>query len=956
MRSQWLRQAAAVSGLLASCIASAQQISSTASASDELEEVVVTGSRLNVSGFTTPTPVTVIGSDFMEQRAPVDLGELIKELPSLRNTWGAFTSTLSGTTLSAGQSYVDLRLGPTRTLVLVDGRRTAPSGGTGNFDINTIPTLLVDRVEVVTGGASAAYGSDAIAGVANFILKDKLDGFIGNVTAGGAEHGGNRIGSISAAWGGDLGSRAHALFGFEGSNNSGVGPWYEREYGRKEPGLVSYGAVGAATRNGRPAQAWVNGYELANNTPGGIITACRNAGGATVTCPGTLTNVAFNSDGTPYVMQKGTVVGTNMYGTTANYGNNPNSFFNVNAAYRRRLALGQVTFDLTDNTKLLLQLSGGRTQGGNIQNILQTSTVVSSTNPYIPAAVSTAMTNAGISSITVGRTNTDLGAYSGYQVNDYMRYLVDLNGKIFNDWEWDVYYQRSNSKVDGTFTGLRTADVNAAFGAVTVGGVAQCAAVAGATAGCVPFNIFGTGNASSAAYAYLTQYTQGFLLDLTQDMAEVSLRGEPLSTWAGPVAVATGADYRKDSQNQSLTRDSLRMPSGWTSGNFVAYKSHRSVQEAFVEANVPLLRDVPGAKSLDLNGAARYASYSDSGSYTTWKSGLTYDINQEYRLRLTRSRDMRAPTLSEQYSTSAQTTMQVQNPRTGTTDTPTFRRGVSLSLKGESADTTAIGFVVQPSWVPGLRMSVDYWNINITGAISTPATNLLVSGCVNQNIANYCRQLTFNSAGNLTAIVTEALNQNEVEMRGFDIEASYRIPNELLGGALTVRLLGTNIQQSTTRDPSGSVTEAAGTYQAPKWKATLSLHYANGPFATTAEVTGFSHIKYSSTVIGPDDPSYYSTVTSASCPGGTTAAPTQCAYYLVAPNSISQNLFPAAAYLNWTAQYDFSVKRFEKLQAFVGINNVLDKQPPDFAAVAFSNWEYYNMVGRSYKAGIRFSF
>lgn len=910
---------------------------------ETLTEVVVTGSRLNVSGFTTPTPVTVLDSSTIERSAPTDIYEVMRTMPFLRVSSGA-QNTGAGQASSTGQSYVELRgLSSARTLTLVDGRRTASSASTGNFDINTLPTSLIERIEVVTGGASAAYGSDAVAGVANFILKDQLEGFSGSVTGGTSERGDADVISGSLAYGGRIGERVRLLIGAEASDNSGVGPWYSRDWGDKEPGLISYGTAGTATRVGRPAQAWVNGYEVANSTFGGIITA------------GPLRGTAFADDGTPYAFPYGTVVGNNMYDTDANFGNNPNSFFNVSTAYSRSTALARVTVDLTEDTQLLLQAGGARSKADNIQNISRTSTTVTLSNPFIPAQTRDAMTAAGVTSITVGRTNLDLGPVYIEQENESATLLAELSGKL-GDWDWNAYYQHSLSTQDGWQSGLRTADINAAFGATTVAGEARCATVVGASPNCVPFNIFGSGNASAAAYAYLNQYQQGFTLDNSQDVAEVRFSGEPFNTWVGPLAVAIGGDYRKDVLERGLSRDSLRFPQGgFTAGNFSAYRADRDVKEGFTEINVPLARNAPGVRALDLNGAARYTSYGDIGDYTTWKAGLTYDVNEEYRLRATRSRDIRAPTLFEQYGTSSQSTIQVQNLFTGTTDNATFQKGISLDLQAEDADTITAGFVFQPRWIDGLRVSIDYFNISIAGAASAPSSTLLMQGCYFQNIAQYCRQLTFDAAGRLTSVLTETLNLNELETSGVDIEAAYRIPVKLLGGDWSLRVLATHVDHYRTKE-STAVTESAGTSQAPRWKANIALSYDRGSFSTTAELTGFTELKYSPTVFGPDDPNYYATVTSPSCPGGTPAAPTQCANYLVAANSISQNLFPGAAYLNWSAQYAFSTQTLQKLQAYVVVNNVFDKDVPDYAAVAFSNIGLYDLVGRNFKVGVRFAF
>lgn len=948
----------------------AQENSSTASSASELEEIVVTGTRIEVAGFTAPTPVRVIGEELIQARNPVDATELVRGVPAV--TVSGSTQFGVGQANNAGQGFVNLRLGGLnpRTLILVDGHRTAATSTTGQFDINTIPTALIARTDFVTGGASAAYGSDAITGVANFVLKEKLEGFSGGVTYGRSEHGDYVTESGNFGFGADFGSRVHFMFGADISNNSGIDSMYNRDWGRREPGLFSYGtATGGGVRAGRPASEWVYGSEIANRTPGGVITACGAA-----PCPASLRNVAFNESGTPYTITRGVTdtAGSFMYGTDANYGDTSNGFFNLSAPYKRRVGLGRLTFDITENTKLWVQAWGTDNWAQSKQNVDQRAITIRNTDPAWAYLLATGIDPGTATQVTVGRTSTDLGARYTEQDNNYLTLTANLSGKIFSDWNWGVYYQRGSTKLRGSNTGQRTADINAAFtgcstsslttpGIVSAGATVLTGTGNAASAGCVPFNIFGVGRASAAAFDYLQQYKQGFLLTYTQDVAEASMSGEALATWAGPIAWASGASWRRDTLDNALRDDSanftLRNPRGvvqsygFATGNYTAYAAGRNVKEVFAEANAPLASDLPGAKSLDLNTAYRYAYYSDSGSSNTWKAGVTWDINDEYRVRATRSRDMRAPTLFEQYGNSGFTVINVANPVTGATDPNVGNYGKipNPNLRPEVSYTTTFGVVLRPNWVSGLRVALDYYKIRIPGAITDVASSRRITGCLLYNIPEYCQGLSFSATNpqQVTEIRAQSINAALLETWGEDYEISYRIPMKIFGGNITTSVMATHVRQNTTTDVFGS-TEAT----TPRWNGMLLVNYATGPFSTTFELTANSKSKYSANSVGPDDPQYYQTVTSPVCPGGTTAAPTQCPWYMIASNSISKNEFGGTANMNWSAQYSFNIQNVQ-LTTFLGVNNLFDRDPSPFI---LDNGGTGDVIGRAYRAGARFAF
>ncbi len=252
-----------------------------------VEEVVVTGSRLNNVNFTAPTPVKVMGAEQISQRAPATVGELTNEIPGFRNTGPTVGTRSSGSGVASNSP--DLRgLGPNRSLVLIDGRRQLAK------DTNYIPASLVSRVEVVTGGASAAYGSDAVAGVVNFILDDRFTGIKGNVQYGQSKYSDNKEWSGALAYGrGFADGKGRFVIGVDASKNKGTGDHYTRPWGAIEQGQVGYPLTRAA---GVPANAYLEGVELSTVAPGSVVLS------------GPLKGTTFDSAGNPYVWQYGQVL------------------------------------------------------------------------------------------------------------------------------------------------------------------------------------------------------------------------------------------------------------------------------------------------------------------------------------------------------------------------------------------------------------------------------------------------------------------------------------------------------------------------------------------------------------------------------------------------------------------------------------------------------------------------
>ena len=259
-----------------------------ASTATAVEEVIVTGSRIQNPGVTSPTPLTVLGAEKFNQTAPSSVDDVLTQLPAFRSNSGPNQVQRNAGSISTGQSLANLRgLGAQRTLLLIDGQRPVPTNAQGTTSTSIIPIGLIKRVEVVTGGASAAYGSDAVAGVANFVLNDRIEGLQGSIYGGLSQRGDNKEIGVSLADGFSLmDDRLRIVVGVDYNDNDGVGNIYERGWSSVEPGNsgnpISFTAARPA---GTPAFGWANGVEYATQTPGGVINTARTATGATTTVP-----------------------------------------------------------------------------------------------------------------------------------------------------------------------------------------------------------------------------------------------------------------------------------------------------------------------------------------------------------------------------------------------------------------------------------------------------------------------------------------------------------------------------------------------------------------------------------------------------------------------------------------------------------------------------------------------
>lgn len=899
-----------------------------APADEVLEDVVVTGSRIARDGYEAPTPTTVLNEDEIKRDASVNIAEYLLKMPSF-----AGSVYNNGSTTSAGMvgiSSMSLRnLSPQRTLVLLDGQRL-PAANTGDFvDINAIPNGIIERVDVVTGGASAAWGSDAVAGVVNFVIDKDYTGLKGEVTGGVTGHGDNENFKVALTTGTRFaGGRGHLMLSGEASYNAGVAQVSRRDWYKGYRQVVN---PAYAAGNGQPYYLVAENVGPVQVAPGAVVTA------------GPLAGVVFGEGGQVSQLNFGQVAGAYMIGGDWQVGDWHPITQNLQVPLEHQNVFARVGFDVNDDLNLYAQFMYGRAyvdadttpyyQYGGI--------TIERDNAFLPASVGAAMDANGLARLTVGSWNQAIGALPYESTKQLYRYTLGGSGEFdrFSTlWKWNAYVTRNVSDFTQDYTVPIMANYRRAIDAVMgPAGVPVCrSTLTDPTDGCVPFNLLGTGVATSAGLDYVMGLAQ---LDarIVQDIVGVSVSGEPFSTWAGPVSVAAGLDYRSDEEDG--TSDPISKTRGYWAGNYNPLIGSYEVLEGFVETAVPLLKDSRFGRSFEVNAGIRYADYSTSGGVTPWKLGFTYSPVDDVTLRVTRSRDIRAGSLSVLFQPGQVLTQALFNPWTGATQTTQYTTYGNPKISPEKADTQIIGAVFRPRWVPGLTFSVDYWDIDVKDAITTVGVTALIDGCYTGRFPQYCEYVGRNPDNSFTAITLVPVNLASLHVRGLDFELGYSVP--VGAGMLSVRGLATRGLKNTTNSglPNAVDVDSLGLNGAmPEWRYNVTATYAQGGFTGALTARGLSSGVYSNSYIE----------CASGCPAYTPANPT-----------ISDNTYGGALYFDLSLNYEF----MEGLTGLVTVTNLADRDPEPYAhgpGVSNPQWgvlpSAYDYLGRAFRAGVRFEF
>jgi len=951
--------------------ATAPEAAPTAAEPASTSVVRISGSRIAARGFSQPTPTTSLSAADLEKAAKPNLFNTLTELPALQGSTGRTTSTNSTSSGIQGLSSLSLRgLGTIRTLTLLDGQRVVGANVTGVTDVSQFPQLLVKRVDVVTGGASASYGSDAVGGVVNFVTDKTFTGFKSNVQLGQTKYDDDRGATVQAAWGqAFLDNRLHVTAsgeftkenGIESPGIGGVGPngrtWYQnpaysvRPLNQTGDGLPQYRVISNAQ------QYQYSKYGLITNGP--------------------LQGTAFGDGGVPYQFQYGSNGRPTGTGAVTNCVNpfciggdlsgSVGSGTNLAMNFKRQVAYTRVSYDLDADNQVYFTANYGQVASRFSPNpgaAKNANLTVQCSNPFLPASILAACAQNNITSFQYGTANAIFPDNIDVQPTRTQRRFVigaegrfDLFGK---SWAYDAYVTHGENKTNLDANNMTiNRRYNAAIDAVRApNGQIVCRNPVAAASGCVPLNIIGNNPVDPAAWAYIApengprqRTTQ------SQDVGSFNINGELFEGWAGPVSLATGAEYRREKyrvrgdaygngvspaspNNASYPVDPLldtTVGNNWYAGNFHNGDGSYNVREAYVELNIPLFKSATWGEA-NLNLADRETKYSTAGSVGSWKMGATWQTPIDgLRLRGVTSKDVRAPNLSELYAAPVVVNNVVQYQ--GNTISVQERTVGNTALRPEIARNNSFGIVLsQPTWAPGFSVSLDYFDIKVKGVIAALTIQQEVDLCVagNQEI---CAAMVLNSPGN-NYVTLQNFNLASLQTKGFDIETSYRTGLERvnLPGRFTFRALGTrNLHFITDTGVVGTIpVDAAGSNMSntPKWKVLAQQSWEHDKLSLTLTERWVSDGTYRNDFIECQ----------TGCPVSTLIHPT-----------IYNNRMKGATYFDLGGSYNVS----KQLQLYFKIDNLADKDPepaPQTNASYGINPALYDVVGRTYRAGLRYGF
>jgi iron complex outermembrane receptor protein len=940
------------------------QPGTSADSGSSLQEVIVTGSRLRNTGMQTPTPVTVVTAEQLDLVAPGNIIDAFKQLPQFLG--GSDPTQNNGIGTDAGQSVLNMRgLGENRTLVLLDGRRIVPATYNGTVDINVLPQSLIKRTEVVTGGASAAYGTDAVAGVTNFILDTEYTGLKGRAQGGitGAGDGANKEAEMT--FGTAIGSRVHLVASvdyYDSNPIESVRPWMQSWGAVSNPAYVKGGT--------QPQQLVEPNVGSTIYTPGGLIIA-----------PGTpLNNLMFEPDGTAVPFQftpAGTQTGQQAQSGGGAYDFRRDGALNggLVSGVSRYNAFAHLSAKLTDNVEVYGEAMAGhndvKSRGFPSVMFGSYQATIYADNAYLPASISQIMQQDNIPSFGLSRLSTpaDITVDTLDQSNSTLEFTAGVKAVLPDDWHFNSYIEHGRNENDLADENYpRTDRLFLAMDAVvdpTTGGITCKVNLVQPGYGCVPIDLLGAGRATPQAIAYVTAGTKTAFLQNTQDAFEATADGQIFKNLlAAPIELAFGVDYRHSTLNQNVTDPTnptnnpnfvavpLNNPAlgiegipphgfaGVNSGVQFSIQANFSgvinVEEAFGEVLIPLLKDKPFAKQLNLSLAGRWADYTSSGGILSYKYGLDWQTLDWLRFRGTYSRDVRAADMSERFN-AAGGGATVNDPFQGNQPV-VFSEiiGGNPAVKPEKADTYSAGIVLQPTFVNGLSVSVDWYSINVKDAIGRLGAQNIVNECY-EGATQLCAQITRDpTTGVITGMRDIFLNINSEKVVGTDLEADYQTG---LGAnrSLTFRLLGGYLDEESLSNLGAPVQQLAGTtgnMPLPRVQLNLSATYAQGPVSVYVNERFISDGKRE----WNDDELAL---------GGVT---------------INNDHISSAVYTDLNLAYTLDSKSKSEWQFFLNVQNVFDRAPPrvyifsGFNGTTDTNRALFDVLGRRFVLGAKFNF
>jgi iron complex outermembrane receptor protein len=915
-----------------------------------LEEVVVTGSRITSPNLTAISPITSVDAGYISSTNLTRVEDILNNLPMV---FAGQNSTVSNG--SDGTASVNLRgMGANRTLVLVNGRRLGPGSGTGTnvSDINEIPAALIERVDILTGGASSVYGADAVAGVVNFVLNTHFEGVKIDTSYSYFQHQNNNpTAQAAVAAAGDalpdssvntgFGKNVSVLMGSNFADNKGNATFY-LTYDKAAAvlqGKYDYSScVLDATRAGGLA---CGGSPITARPGGGGYFQAYGAAGAL------FTNTVDNKTGAfrPYN------TATDAY----NFG--PLNFYQ--RPNERWTGGSFLTYQINDHLTAYGELMLARnTTDAQIaaSGDFETPTAIPCADPLLTAQEATAICAAaaaqgstdGTATLYIGRRNVEGGGRVLDIINNTARAVVGLKGDIIDGLTFDVYAQRDST--DTQFRNLNYFDATRVANALNVitnpatGQPACAVAVAGTDTACVPWNIWVPNGVTPAALNYLSiplltdATTVEYVVSgsVTADMSKWNLKSPAADEG---LKFNAGAEYRSESAVFSPDLASEEGNAEGSGGPTVPVSGNYHVSEIFTELGIPLVDHKPFAESLGLEVGYRYSDYNLGFKTNTYKFGGEWAPTSDFRVRASYSRAVRAPNIAELFAPQAVgldgtidpcASPAGQTPRA--TQAQCLLAGVSAAQYGnirsnsaaqyngflggnpnltpEKSDTYSAGIVVTPHFIENFSMSFDYFNIKLQDTIGTIGANNIINNCIATGDPVYCSAIHRDPNGSLfrtpAGFITDLnVNFGSLTTRGVDVKTNYRLPLADVG-SLLFNLEGTRLinlgKEPLTGGPSYDCAGYWGsTCGAPnsKWR-----HVFNTTWATPW--SGFDLTARWRFLSGSDSEQISSNPQLA----GSTLP-------------LTQHIKP---YSYFDLSADVSLYKMFRLQ--LGVNNVLDKDPP----------------------------
>ena len=970
-------------------------------AASTVQEVVVTGSRIPHPGLTSVSPLMTVGSQDIKLQGVQNVEDLINSLPQAFADFGAMES--NGAT---GTATVNLRdLGNKRTLVLIDGKRLQPGDPlTPVADLDFIPAALVDRVDIVTGGASAVYGSDAVAGVVNFIMKKDFEGL-----------------RIDVQYGFDQHDQHSSLINKDVANTAALFPG---DNVKLPTGSVTDGGRVSATIIGGANSADGNGnvtfyFNYQHSDPvlekARDFTACSTetlsdnfaiCGGSSTAFPGRFqignNNYTITSTGQVTPFNNGDLYNF----APLNYLQRPDERYTAGEFSHYQL---NPHVDIYSSFMFMHDASFAQIAGSGA--FFGDSYAVNCDNPLLTSSEASAFcgANAGTSTLQpleIGRRDVEgVGRVSDIEHFDY-RFVIGTRGEITDGWNYDVYAQYGHTDLQeqelGYFSITKT---NNALDVISNGaGGVECADPTARAAGCVPWNIFnnpahpGGVTAQQLAYLETTAASDGAATEqvvsanLTGDLSKYGIK----SPWAKDgVGVSVGAEYRRESLVTSFDGEFTSGDLAGLGGAPQPVSGSFDVKEVFGEIRVPIVQDVPFAKEITFEGGYRYANYSSAGTVDSYKAGLDWQITPDVRLRGSFQRAVRAPNVGELFGPIAPGLAAGDDPCAGATPTFTLAQcmhtgvtaaeygnisqcvssqcgasaGGNPALKPEDSDTKSFGAVFTPTFLPGFNLSVDWFDISVKNVIETVPLTTIFATCANDPSATlvvqgapatYCSLIhrvpatAPTGAGQILGagfVQVPLINGALFHTQGVDGEMNYRVNLSDWGmgdhGSLVFNLVGTYTAKLFTEQPGlGGSYDCAGLYgdtcgtPVPKWRHKLRVTWVT-PWNLSLSAQ-WRYISGTSLDLNQNNPSLGAP--------GTDLYP-------------SDAHIPAYNYLDLSGEWRIR----DRITMHAGVNNVFDKDPPildsnafGIAAPPFGNGntfpQVYDALGRTIFIGITADF